>query len=247
MQERERERERARESAMVRRGGELGVASRRKECSFTVESKAFEIVVEDRRGKIQGLIVEKKGGTDGKGMEGAGENVFYDSRENRAGGFIRLGVSDIEGRENQKGKAVEKAVVGRSYATMVTRTLSGNPNVIAVKGEDDLEKLGQFWAKSWDLKSRDGRNQVRLEHWSPRSGCWAEEEERKEVGILVRLRGEFRPSMLEIEVEEEIYAVSLWWECWPVLRRKRRNEAGHSSEVRGEEVSRAGQRVMKDG
>ncbi|RVW77360.1 hypothetical protein CK203_043649, partial [Vitis vinifera] len=36
--------------------------SKRKECSFTVESKAFEIVVEDRRGKIQGLIVEKKGG-----------------------------------------------------------------------------------------------------------------------------------------------------------------------------------------
>ena len=27
---------------------------RRKESSFTVESKAFEIVVEDRRGKIQG-------------------------------------------------------------------------------------------------------------------------------------------------------------------------------------------------
>ena len=84
--------------------------------------------------------------------------------------------------ENQKGKAVEKAVVGRSYAAMVTRTLSGNPNVIAVKvkkeesigllqklnhcvvaswrdrsrGEDDLEKLGQFWAKSWDLKGSLG-------------------------------------------------------------------------------------------
>ena len=36
--------------------------SKRKECSFTVESKAFEIVVDDRKGKIQGLIVEKKGG-----------------------------------------------------------------------------------------------------------------------------------------------------------------------------------------
>ena len=132
--------------------------------------------------------------------------------------------------------------------------------------------------------------QVRLEHWNPRSGCRAEEEERKEVWvrivglpislwspeilkrvgdecgsfitvdehtksmgelqwarILVRLRGEFRPSVLEIEVEKEIYAVSLWWECWPVLRRKRRNETGrHRSEVRGEEVSRAGQRVTKE-
>ena len=95
--------------------------------------------------------------------------------------------------------------------------------------------------------------QVRLEHWSPRSGCWAEGEERKEawvrivglpislwspkilrrVGdacggfitvdehtksmgdlqwarILVKLRGEARPSVLEIEGEEESYAVSLW-------------------------------------
>ena len=36
--------------------------SRRKECSFTVESKAFEIDVDDRKGKIQVFIVEKKGG-----------------------------------------------------------------------------------------------------------------------------------------------------------------------------------------
>ncbi|RVW44350.1 Cullin-associated NEDD8-dissociated protein 1 [Vitis vinifera] len=40
----------------------LAPRSRRKECSFTVESKAFEIVVDDRKGKIQVLIVEKKGG-----------------------------------------------------------------------------------------------------------------------------------------------------------------------------------------
>ncbi|RVX05821.1 hypothetical protein CK203_023850 [Vitis vinifera] len=148
-------------------------------------------------------------------------------------------------------------------------------------GEDDLEKLGQLWAKSWDLKGSLGLAklekerallefedleearrvvssgnramegiQVGLEHWSPRSGCWVEEEERKEVWwarILVRLRGEFRPSVLEIEVEEEVYAVSLWWECRPVLRRNRRHEAGrHSSEVRGEEAPRAGQRVTKE-
>ena len=181
-------------------------------------------------------------------------------------------------------------------------------------GEDDLEKLGQLWAKSWDLKGSLGLAklekerallefedleearrvvssgnramegiQVGLEHWSPRSGCWAEEEERKEawvrivglpislwspeilkrVGdecggfitadektktmgelqwarILVRSRGDFRLSVLELEVEEEVYAVSLWWECRPVLRRNCRQEAGRqSSEVRGEEASRA--------
>ena len=101
--------------------------SKRKECSFTVESKAFEIVVEDRRGKIQVLIVEKKGGVSswvrlgsnslGFFLEGLnlcikGEKETRWGREwkeqgrvysmtrgtNRAGGFIRQGVSDIEGK-----------------------------------------------------------------------------------------------------------------------------------------------------
>ncbi|RVW30916.1 hypothetical protein CK203_097317 [Vitis vinifera] len=249
--------------------------------------------------------------------------------------------------ENQEGKAMEKAVGGRSYATIAKQSLSGNPNAIVVKvkreesigllkklehcvvaswkdnsgGEDNLEKLGQLWAKSWELKGSLGLAklekeralldfedleearrvvssgnramegiQVGLEYWSPRSGCWAEEEERKEIWvrivglpvslwspeilkrvgdtcggfitvdeqtktmgelqwarILVRVRGETRPSILEVEAEEEVYVVSLWWECRPVLRRNRRQEAGrHSSEVRGEEVSRAEQRVTKE-
>ncbi|RVW87593.1 hypothetical protein CK203_041151 [Vitis vinifera] len=238
---------------------------------------------------------------------------------NRAGRFIRLGVFDLERkrfcifipRGRREGKAVEKAVVGRSYATIAKRSLLGNPKcnrsegekgginrivkeiehcVVASwkdnsGGEDDLEKLGQLWAKSWELKGSLGLAklekeralldfedleearrvvssgnramegiQVGLEHWSPRSGCWAEEEERKEiwvriVGLPVSL---WSPEILkrvgdECGVEEEVYAVSLWWECRPVLRRNRRQEAGrHSSEVRGEEVSRAEQRVTKE-
>ena len=44
--------------------GENSSASRRrrKESSFAVESKAFKIVVDERKGKPQVLIVEKKGG-----------------------------------------------------------------------------------------------------------------------------------------------------------------------------------------
>ena len=75
-------------------------------------------------------------------------------------------------------------------------------------GEDDLEKLGQLWAKSWELKGSLGLAkmekgrvlldfedleearrvvssgnrtmegvQIGLDFWSPRSGCWTEEEE----------------------------------------------------------------------
>ena len=65
--------------------------------------------------------------------------------------------------------------------------------------------------------------------------------------ILVKSRGEVKPSVLEIEVEEEVYALSLWWECRPVLRRKRREEVGRKSvEVRGDSASRAEQRVAEE-
>ena len=99
--------------------------SKRKECSFAVESKAFEIVVDDRKGKPQVLIMEKKGGvlswvclgSESLGFFLEGLNLcIKDEKEarwgrewkekgrvysmtrgiNRAGGFIRLGVSDLE-------------------------------------------------------------------------------------------------------------------------------------------------------
>ena len=38
--------------------------------------------------------------------------------------------------------------------------------------------------------------------------------------ILVKSRGDVRPSVLEIEVEEDVYTLSLWWEFQPVLRKK---------------------------
>ena len=44
--------------------------------------------------------------------------------------------------------------------------------------------------------------------------------------ILVKSRGDVRPSVLEIEVEEDVYTLSLWWEFRPVMRKNFSEEAG---------------------
>ena len=84
-------------------------------------------------------------------------------------------------------------------------------------------------------------------------GFIAVDEQMKTMGelqwarILVKSRREARPSVLEIEVEEEGYALSLWWECRLVLRRKLREEAGRKSvKVRGDGASCAEQRVAEE-
>ena len=50
---------------------------RRKESRFAVESKEFEIAVEERRGKIQGCIVEKKGGVSSWVRLGSDSLAFF--------------------------------------------------------------------------------------------------------------------------------------------------------------------------
>ena len=64
MGESEREGKRESERACDGEDGENSEATRkrRKESSFTVESKTFEIVLDERRGKPQFLVVEKKTG-----------------------------------------------------------------------------------------------------------------------------------------------------------------------------------------
>ena len=129
MGERERAKEGERECAGECNGeeGDEGSAPqrRRKECKFSVESKEFEIIGDERKGKLQVLIVEKKGGvaswvrlgSDSLGLFLEGLNLcimdeketgwgrewkeqgrtFFMSRGiNNAGEYIRLGVSDLE-------------------------------------------------------------------------------------------------------------------------------------------------------
>ena len=123
--ERESERERERES-----GGDEGDESatkrrKRERNSFVVESKTFEIDAEEKRGKIQVAIWEKKKGIsswvrlgsaslgfllesldhcikDGKGgkwereWKESGRSYSLVRNENKAGLFLRLGVVNLE-------------------------------------------------------------------------------------------------------------------------------------------------------
>ncbi|RVW37828.1 hypothetical protein CK203_087870 [Vitis vinifera] len=64
--------------------------------------------------------------------------------------------------------------------------------------------------------------------------------------ILVKTKGDFRPSLLEMEVEDEAYTVALWWEIRPVVRRLfSATENRRKKEVRGDSHSRAEKRVER--
>ncbi|RVW87579.1 hypothetical protein CK203_041211 [Vitis vinifera] len=68
--------------------------------------------------------------------------------------------------------------------------------------------------------------------------------------ILIRTDGEDLPSRLEISVEEKVYALALWWELKPSLKKaqENRSEVNQSTrgEVRGDGASRAVTRVGKE-
>ena len=75
-------------------------------------------------------------------------------------------------------------------------------------------------------------------------------EELQWARILVKTKGDIMPSVLEIEVEEVVYYLTLWWELRPVLR-KNLVDCGEafgrkSGEVRGEADSRARLRVEEE-
>ncbi|RVW53861.1 hypothetical protein CK203_099667 [Vitis vinifera] len=239
--ERERERKQVRESAMAMEGDEGSVPRRRRrECKFSVESKEFEIIGDERKGKFQALIVEKKGGV---------------------ASWIRLGLDSLGLFLEGLNLCIldEKASGwGREWKEQAEHSLWE---------EDDLEKLGQHWAKSWELKGSLGlakmeKGRVLLDFEDLEEarravfsgnrtmkgvqigldfgvqgaeilkkagdacgGFITADEPTKTLGelqwarILVRSRGDARPSVLEVEVEEEVYEIALWWECRPVIRR----------------------------
>ena len=72
-------------------------------------------------------------------------------------------------------------------------------------------------------------------------------EELEWARILVKTSGDDLPSSLEIEVEEGIYSLSLWWEISPSLRKKPEDyrvwPRQQDGEVRDDGVTCTGLRV----
>ena len=74
-------------------------------------------------------------------------------------------------------------------------------------------------------------------------------EELQWARILVRIKGEKIPNMVEIWVENMCYSLALWWETRPTLRALPTEERGKpfvtAGEVESEVQSREGKRVME--
>ncbi|RVX22347.1 hypothetical protein CK203_001076 [Vitis vinifera] len=195
---------------------------------------------------------------DGEGSGRNRANILYVTRDKQSGGYIRLGVSDLERKHFcifiPRGRKEKRGWKTMAEKIKEQNGLLGNPNAIAVKVKREesmglLKKLehcvvasrrGRVLLDFEDLEearrvvSSGNRTmegvQVGLDFWSPRSGCWTEEEKAKEFG----------------RSGEEVYEIALWWECRPVIRRSSRQADGRcSSEVGGEESSRAEKRVTK--
>ncbi|RVW70583.1 putative ribonuclease H protein [Vitis vinifera] len=110
-----------------------------------------------------------------------------------------------------------------------------------------------------------GGTSLRVEEWSPETGCVMEGEARSEawvriVGLLVslwdrdilkRVNGDELPRAVEIWVDERCYVLTLWWEIKPLLRIFPTDQSGKKAavdvEVGGEAVTRAGKRVVEEG
>ncbi|RVW93877.1 hypothetical protein CK203_028211 [Vitis vinifera] len=217
----------------------------------------------------------------------------------RAGGKISPTKSYVEAvtSTNQKGATAIKMKVAREEMAENLQKLkhclvaSWKSNK---KEDEDLERMGSLWARSWGLKGKLGMAKLErgrallefedikeahrvassgsrvmggiflgLDFWNPKSGCWGEKERAQEAWvkifadkidgeiqwarILVKMRGEFRPSILEIEAEEEVYTLALWWEIRPEVRRLPSvEETRRRTEIRGDMHSRAEKRVGKE-
>ncbi|RVX02554.1 hypothetical protein CK203_016400 [Vitis vinifera] len=152
-----------------------------------------------------------------------GEAIWVMSSGNRSFGGFHVGLE----RWNPRNDCSEEGeITNEVWVRIVGLTLSlWNPTILRRVGEE----CGGFIAM-------DPRTE-KLQELQ-----WAR--------ILIRTDGEDLPSMLEISVEEKVYALALWWELKPSLRKAQENrrEVKESTrgEVRGDGASRADMRVGKE-
>ncbi|RVX11797.1 E3 ubiquitin-protein ligase UPL7 [Vitis vinifera] len=267
------------ESACDGNDEETGEASRKR--SFTVESKTFELAMDGRKGRCQILIVEKKRGISTwvrLGLESLGlfkEGLIHcirDDKEgrwekewrergkrftlvrgfNRAGGFLRLGVVDLErknfsiflprGRRDKRGWTAMVEMIrqmeelaerrncdqdeglegGDGWKLTEVGTLSRRELETQQEGRRQFGEAGKSLGEFLGPKRVMGGVHLGLDLWNPKTGCWGRKG-----------NGEFRPSTLEIEVKEEVYTLALWWEIRPVVRRSfSTTETSRRTEIR---------------
>ncbi|RVX07637.1 hypothetical protein CK203_025188 [Vitis vinifera] len=135
------------------------------------------------------------------------------------------------GRRTELQEVTREEIAGTYRSWSIASSRAGNPTKrrkTIWKGDSEENRGGMWGFLDMDERTR-----------SKREIQWAR--------ILVKTKGDFRPSLLEMEVEDEAYTVALWWEIRPVVRRLfSATENRRKKEVRGDSHSRAEKRMGKE-
>ncbi|RVW97081.1 hypothetical protein CK203_030022 [Vitis vinifera] len=204
---------------------------KRKRSRFVVESKVFEIEAEERNGKSHAIISESKGrvvswvhlgpasvglliegliqctkdGKDGRWEKDWKEKgrIYSLVREaNKAGSFIRIGVTDLEKRRfgfRREEKEVDQGVrdSGRSYVEVARGSELRDTSRARVETKEEeirnnVSRLKQCLidgGRSQEGSRRggeiNGRDPTGLGDVEPEFGCSAENEDRKDAWVRI--------------------------------------------------------------
>ncbi|RVW42964.1 hypothetical protein CK203_076298 [Vitis vinifera] len=177
----------------------------------------------------------------GKGMEGQGEIVLHDARDKKSKVVSPARVVDLErksfcifiprGRGDKGGWVTMAEKLHQIEEVMKIGTLHCCELESQNRGRRGPREIGKIMGKFLGLKGKLGlakleKDRVLLE--------FEDLEEARHIvylresiagrtpwaRILVKTIRDFRPSVLEIEVEEDVYVLLLWWEFRSVVRKK---------------------------
>ncbi|RVW65349.1 hypothetical protein CK203_022060 [Vitis vinifera] len=223
-------------------GDESATKRRKRERkSFVVESKTFEIDAEEKRGKIQVAIWEKKKGIFSwvrlgpkslgwGGRSGEETNIVLLSQEIRGkkGMGDHGGEATTNGRSHgKKGAQAARWGWGKTCFGQIVRG-SGNLGMAKLEENKILLEFGLM-----EEANRGSTIAMEPEHLEKSGGgvWWIYSNgfsDGKVAGasmarILVKTEGEDLPRVMEIAVEEKVYTLALWWELKPALSKAQEN------------------------